>query len=105
MSLSSEQSSKTWDIVADATLDAGDLGCGDLVMAMSKAMASLQEGQVLAVYARDPAAYIDVPAWCNLRGFEFLGGPNGKTCPPFYIRKGGKPNGKQTDGQHHSREG
>lgn len=88
-----EQPSEPWDIVADATLDAGDAGCGDLVMAMSKAIAPLQDGQVLAVFARDPAAYIDVPAWCNLRGFEFLGGPNGKTRPPFYVRKRRKPDG------------
>lgn len=87
-------SDKTWDIVADATLDAGDLGCGDLVVAMSKAIAPLRDGQVLAVWAQDPAAYIDVPAWCNMRGFEFLGGPNGKTRSPFYIRKRRKSDGK-----------
>ena len=70
-------------------VDAGEMGCGDLVILLNKEMRKLGPGQVVKVHAYDPAAPIDLPAWCRLRGHEFLGGPNAATGPPFFIRKGG----------------
>jgi tRNA 2-thiouridine synthesizing protein A len=48
--------------------DAGDLGCGDLVLELRNRLRALQPGAVLAVRATDPAAPIDLPAWCGLCG-------------------------------------
>lgn len=53
---------------ADASYDAGDLGCGDLVLELRFRFADLPPGAVLHVTARDLAAPIDLPAWCGLCG-------------------------------------
>jgi tRNA 2-thiouridine synthesizing protein A len=51
-----------------AVWDAGDMGCGDLVLALRGRLAALRPGEVLRVVARDPAAPEDLPAWCRLTG-------------------------------------
>lgn len=53
--------------VADAW-DAGDMACGDLVLALRGRLNSLAPGAVLRLTARDPAAPEDLPAWCRLTG-------------------------------------
>lgn len=53
---------------ADARFDAGDLGCGDLVLELRFRLAELPPGGVLHVTAHDPAAPVDLPAWCGLCG-------------------------------------
>lgn len=55
-----------------ATYDAGDLGCGDLVLELRLQLRALPPGAVLAVVARDPAAPVDLPAWCGLVGHTLL---------------------------------
>ncbi|HZN38852.1 MAG TPA: sulfurtransferase TusA family protein [Planctomycetota bacterium] len=51
-----------------ATWDAGDLGCGDLVLELRERLRALPPGAVLAVRAADAAAPVDLPAWCGLCG-------------------------------------
>ena len=51
-----------------ASWDAGDLGCGDLVLELRNRLRALPPGAVLALRAADPAAPIDIPAWCGLCG-------------------------------------
>lgn len=53
---------------AAAHWDAGDLGCGDLVLELRFRVRELPPGSVLHVTARDPAAPVDLPAWCGLCG-------------------------------------
>lgn len=48
--------------------DAGDLGCGELVMELMLRLRQLQPGQVLRLTASDPGAPADIPAWCRLTG-------------------------------------
>jgi tRNA 2-thiouridine synthesizing protein A len=68
---------------ADAIHDAGDLGCGDLVIDLKFRFAELAPGAVLEVRATDPAAPIDLPAWCGLVGHTLL-----HASPPrFWIRR------------------
>lgn len=54
------------------TYDAGDLGCGDLVLELRAQLRALAPGAVLHVIARDPAAPVDLPAWCGLTGHTLL---------------------------------
>jgi tRNA 2-thiouridine synthesizing protein A len=69
--------------IADAVHDAGDLGCGDLVIDLKFRFAELAPGAVLEVRATDPAASIDLPAWCGLVGHKLL-----HASPPrFWIRR------------------
>jgi len=45
---------------ADAQWDAGDLGCGDLVLELRLRMEAMQPGQLLKLIARDPGARADI---------------------------------------------
>lgn len=46
--------------------NAGDLGCGDLVLLLKGKLRALPGGSILKVIANDPGAPEDIPAWCNL---------------------------------------
>ncbi|MBM3396771.1 MAG: sulfurtransferase TusA family protein [Betaproteobacteria bacterium] len=48
--------------------DAGDLGCGELVLPLRFKLKAMQPGQVIRVRATDPGAPTDLPAWCRMTG-------------------------------------
>ncbi len=52
----------------DALLDAGESGCGELLMLIAGQMKTLTPGAVLEVHAYDLAAYVDIAAWCRMTG-------------------------------------
>lgn len=52
----------------DFTLDAGESGCGELVLLIFQKMKALSPGQTLLVLAHDAAAETDIPAWCRSTG-------------------------------------
>ena len=68
-----------------AEWDAGDLGCGDLVLALRVRLAALPAGAVLRVRATDPAAPEDLPAWCRLTGHPLVSADH----PVYLIRRKG----------------
>jgi tRNA 2-thiouridine synthesizing protein A len=70
---------------ATASYDAGDLGCGDLVLELRFRLRELPGGSVLHVTARDPAAPVDLPAWCGLCGHTLLYSSH----PEYWIRSKG----------------
>ncbi len=70
----------------DVSTDLGDLGCGDLVLALAQAMQPLRAGQILQVRALDPGAREDIPAWCNMRGHALIRAER----EFYYIQKGEK---------------
>lgn len=55
-----------------AEWDAGDMGCGELVMALMMRMRKLESGQVMRLGACDPGAIEDIPAWCKMTGHALL---------------------------------
>jgi tRNA 2-thiouridine synthesizing protein A len=55
-----------------AEWDAGDLGCGELVLALRGRLRALAPGQVLRLVALDPGARADIPAWCRLTDHELV---------------------------------
>jgi tRNA 2-thiouridine synthesizing protein A len=59
--------------------DAGDMGCGDLVLELRQRLIALKPGQVLQVTATDPGAPEDLPAWCGLTGNRLV-----RAAPPHY---------------------
>lgn len=63
--------------------DAGDMGCGDLVLALRIRLNALPPGGVLQVTARDPAAPLDLPAWCRLTGHVLVRADH----PVYLIRR------------------
>jgi tRNA 2-thiouridine synthesizing protein A len=55
-------------------LDCRGQRCPLPVIALARRLPELPVGAVLRVLADDPAAAVDIPAWCRLRGQEYLGG-------------------------------
>lgn len=68
---------------ADAHWDAGDLGCGELVLELRFRLLELPPGGIIAVTARDPAAPVDLPAWCGLCGHSLLHSRH----PVYFIQR------------------
>jgi len=56
------------ETTADPEWNAGDLGCGDLVLELRQRMEKLPHGQVLRLVALDLGAPADIPAWCRMVG-------------------------------------
>jgi tRNA 2-thiouridine synthesizing protein A len=67
-------------VTGEIVWDAGDLGCGDLVLQLYLKMQALPPGQVLRLIALDPGAPADLPAWCGLTGHTLLSAE-----PPVYL--------------------
>jgi tRNA 2-thiouridine synthesizing protein A len=57
------------------TLDCRGQRCPLPVIALARRLPGLPVGAVLRVLADDPAAAVDIPAWCRLRGQEYAGSP------------------------------
>jgi tRNA 2-thiouridine synthesizing protein A len=55
------------------TVDCRGQRCPLPVIALAARMPELPVGAVLRVLADDPAAANDIPAWCRLRGQQYLG--------------------------------
>jgi tRNA 2-thiouridine synthesizing protein A len=55
----------------DTTWDAGDMGCGELVMALRMRLRAMPGG-TLKLTATDPGAPADLPAWCRMTGHTLL---------------------------------
>jgi tRNA 2-thiouridine synthesizing protein A len=67
-------------VSADVEWNAGDLGCGDLVLELMTRMRAMPPGQVLRLVALDPGAPADIPAWCRMTGHTLLA-----QHPPEYL--------------------
>ncbi len=52
--------------------DAGDMGCGEVIILLRLRMRKLDPGAVFRLTARDPGAPEDIPAWCRLTGRRLL---------------------------------
>ena len=55
-------------------LDCRGQRCPLPVIALAKAMRTAAVGDVVRVLADDPAAANDIPAWCRMKGQEFVAG-------------------------------
>jgi TusA-related sulfurtransferase len=54
-------------------LDCRGQVCPIPVISLAKAAKSLQPGDTVVVAADDAAAAVDIPAWCRMKGHEYLG--------------------------------
>jgi tRNA 2-thiouridine synthesizing protein A len=71
-------------IASDEVWDAGDRGCGELVLELRIRLTARPTGHVLQLVARDPGAPADIPAWCRMTGNTLLHGEH----PVYYIKRG-----------------
>jgi len=65
----------------DVTIDARGLRCPAPVIELAKRIGEAPVGGLVAVLADDEAARHDVPAWCGMRGQEYVGEP----VPQTYV--------------------
>ncbi|MEV0902617.1 sulfurtransferase TusA family protein [Actinoplanes sp. NPDC049802] len=54
------------------TLDCRGLRCPIPVIRLAKAVPGVAVGEIVRVLADDPAAANDIPAWCRMKGQEFV---------------------------------
>jgi tRNA 2-thiouridine synthesizing protein A len=54
-------------------VDGGDRACGELLLILAHRMQSTAPGATVRLVATDPAAVLDLPAWCHLTGHRYLG--------------------------------
>jgi len=63
--------------------DAGEMGCGELLIELAGRMKALRPGQVLELRALDLGAVEDIPAWCGLTGHSLVSARH----PIYEIRR------------------
>jgi len=63
--------------------DAGDMACGDLILALRNRVNALASGTRIKLTARDPGATEDIPAWCRITGHSLLA----QHHPHYWIQR------------------
>ncbi|MGV9214896.1 sulfurtransferase TusA family protein [Micromonospora sp. RB23] len=71
----------------DEVIDCRGQRCPLPVIAAARRMPQVPVGTVVRVLADDPAAAVDLPAWCRMRGHEYLGALTGPEGPAYDIRR------------------
>jgi tRNA 2-thiouridine synthesizing protein A len=66
-------------------LDCRGQRCPLPVIALARRLPQVDVGAVIRVLADDPAAANDIPAWCRMRGQEFVGADG----TAFDVRRSG----------------
>lgn len=69
----------------DLELDCRGMLCPLPVIELGKHVAEVPVGGTLAVLATDVAARLDVPAWCRMRGQEYVGEDVAADGTPRYV--------------------
>ena len=71
--------------MADLELDCRGLLCPLPVIELGKRYAEVPVGGLVAVLADDVAARTDIPAWCRMRGQEYVGEDEAADGTPRYL--------------------
>ena len=66
-------------------LDCRDMPCPMPVIELARHVDDVGVGELLAVVARDPAAAVDVAAWCRMKGHELVGADTADDGAPRYV--------------------
>ena len=76
------------DPVQEIELDCRGQLCPLPVIELSKAVREVAVGDVVAVLATDPAAAVDIPAWCRMKQQEYVGADTAEDgTPRFRVRR------------------
>ncbi|HYO19084.1 MAG TPA: sulfurtransferase TusA family protein [Dermatophilaceae bacterium] len=73
-------------------IEGGDLGCGELLILVHQRVRDLPGGTLIGIATTDPAAVIDLPAWCYLTGHDYRGPATTDAGSPFVIQLAERPN-------------
>ncbi len=69
----------------DLSLDCRGLRCPLPVIRLANGFGDVPVGGVVEVLADDPASRADVPAWCRMRGQEYVGERAAADGTPAYL--------------------
>ncbi|MBV1852557.1 sulfurtransferase TusA family protein [Catellatospora tritici] len=69
------------------TLDCLGQRCPLPVIALARRFPSIPVGAVVRVLADDPAAAVDIPAWCRMRAQQYVGAVSVAGSPAFDVRR------------------
>ena len=75
-------------VTPSATVEAGDLDAGSVLLLVRNAVARLQAGEVLEVRATDDGVGQEVAAWCRLNRCELVTGLDTGVENAYLVRKG-----------------
>ena len=68
---------------ADSEWNAGEMGCGELLLELRFRLKEMRSSQTIKVTALDPGAPEDLPAWCRLTGHRLIW----KLHPVYIIQR------------------
>lgn len=74
-------------------VDGGDRACGELLLALHARLRDAPAGARVRLVATDPAAPLDVPAWCHLTGHVYGGAgrhTDGRPCYSLTVSAGAR---------------
>lgn len=71
----------------DLTLDTVGKRCPVPVIELSKHLADVEVGQVVAVVSDDEAARVDIPVWCRMKRQEYVGAEDRSPGTAYLVRR------------------
>ena len=69
------------------TVDARGSLCPVPIIELARRIGDVAIGAVIAVLSDDPAARADVPAWCRMRGHDYVGERPADSGTAYLIRR------------------
>jgi tRNA 2-thiouridine synthesizing protein A len=85
------------------TVDGTGLLCVTLLLRLRKEIDGVEPGTVVHVVATDPAAPLDLPAWCHMTGHDYLGPVPGDR-PVYALRISADAHATRADRPWHRAE-
>lgn len=68
-------------------IDCRGRACPVPVIELAKAILTIEPGEVLELLSDDPAARVDIPAWCRMRGQEYVGEEPRDVGAAYFVRR------------------
>ena len=72
-----------WQVALE--LDCRGMPCPMPIIELARHLGDVEVGELLAVVARDPAAAVDVPAWCRMKAQDYVGTDTAADGAPRYV--------------------
>jgi TusA-related sulfurtransferase len=69
----------------DLEIDCRGLPCPRPVIELARHLDDVAVGALIGVVSDDPAAAVDVPAWCRMRAQEYVGADAASDGTPRYL--------------------
>ncbi|WP_069812801.1 sulfurtransferase TusA family protein [Streptomyces sp. TP-A0874] len=88
---------------ADVTIDGTGLLCVTLLLRLRKEIDDREPGTVVHIITTDPAAPLDLPAWCHMTGHHYLGPIPDPDLDVHALRLTAQPMSTRPDAPWHRR--